>query len=281
MVARHELDARARSTRRYQMLYRALQGVSPVLAIAAVLAAPAGAIIGGQADGNAHPYVGAVDVRAAGAPVVASGTLISSTVLLTAGHVTRFFDRAGLTRARVTFDPVVGDSSTWYWGTVHTDPAYQGGLPRDDPNDLGVIVFDGPIPGITPASLPTENLLDRLGARALQGESFTTFGYGVSRFTGGPNGRGQPYPDFTSAGTRAVEQTSFMSFTPAWLRLHQLDGNACYGDSGGPTLLGASNVVVGETITDANLELCDGDAWTMRLDTPAHRAFLAQYVTLP
>lgn len=263
------------------MLHRTLRAALVAVGCAAVLAAPAATMIGGQADGNAHAFVGAVDIRLAGAPVVGSGVLVSPTVFVTAGHVTRFFDRAGLTRARVTFDPVVSASSTWYWGTVHTDPAYQGAVPQDDPDDLGLIVFDAPVPGITPASLPPAGLLDELGARFLGAAAFTTVGYGVSGFFGGPNGSGVPFPDFTTAGTRAAEHTSFMSTTPGWLRLHQLDGNVCYGDSGGPTLLGDSNVAVGLTITAANLELCDGDVWTMRLDTPGHRAFLGQYLTLP
>src|SRR6476469_342708 len=71
---------------------------------------PAFAIVGGNVDGTSHPFVGAVDIRLAGAPIVASGTLISPGVVLTAGHVTQFFDRAGQTRARVTFDPVASES---------------------------------------------------------------------------------------------------------------------------------------------------------------------------
>lgn len=248
-----------------------------------VMAVPAGAIIGGQADGSGHPYIGAVDIRLAGAPVVASGTLISPTVFLTAGHVTQFFDRAGQTRARVTFDPVVSSSSTWYWGTVHTNPAYQGSEPRNDPNDLGVVVFDTSVAGITPASLPTEGLLDQFGSKGLANQTLTELGYGVTRMLGGPNGDGVPfpYPDFSSAGTRKVGAVSFQSLTPGWLRLHQSDGHVCFGDSGGPTLLGNSNVLLGITITAGNLELCDADAWDMRLDTPAHRAFLGHYVPLP
>src|SRR5262249_22221251 len=157
---------------------------------------------GGQNDGNAHPYVGAIDIRQAGAPVVASGSLISPTVFLTAGHVTSFFDRAGLTHAMVTFDPAVTSSSTWYTGTVHTNPAYDP-TRADDTNDLGVVVFDSPISGITPASLPTENLLDQLGSRALRGQTFTKVGYGVSSFLAGVD---PPFPDFNSGGTRKNEQ---------------------------------------------------------------------------
>jgi hypothetical protein len=48
----------------------------------------------------------------------------------------------------VTFDPVYGDSATFYEGTVHTHPE-----------------FDAPIPGIAPATLPT--------ARAFLGQYLT------------------------------------------------------------------------------------------------------------
>src|SRR3954449_7234523 len=121
-------------------------------AIAALLVcpSPAGAVIGGAADGAAHPYAGAVDGRGLGPVAFGSGVLISPTVFLTVAHGTAHFDAAGVSRARVTFDPVAGDASTWYEGTVHTNPAWdplaQG--QRGDFADLGVIVFDAPIPGI-------------------------------------------------------------------------------------------------------------------------------------
>lgn|SRR5262245_39569378 len=239
------------------------------------------AIVGSQADGTNHPNVGAVDIRLAGAPVVGSGVLISPTVLLTAGHVTRFFDRIGQTRARVTFDPLVSESAAWFWGTVHTNPAYVGPQPANDPSDLGVIVFDAPIPGITPASLPTANLLEELGHALLKSKSFTKVGYGTSAIFGGPNGGGNPTPDYSSAGTRKVEQEGFVSFTDAWLRLNQPDGNVCFGDSGGPAFLENTSTVVSITITTANLEFCKNNAFDLRIDTAAHRAFLGQYVTLP
>src|SRR3954468_7435070 len=98
----------------------------PLIALTAIASTgPAAAVIDGTADGNRHPYVGAVDGRPAGGPVqFGSGVLISPTVFLSVGHGTRHFDDAGLTRARVTFDPVVRATSTWYEGTVHTNPAF-------------------------------------------------------------------------------------------------------------------------------------------------------------
>lgn len=266
----------AKSERR---LVKSTVAVVAVVAATVLFAVPSRAIIGGEVDGTRHPYVGAIDARLIGGHVTPSGVLISPTVFLTAGHATRRWDNAGVSRARVTFDPVVTATSTWYWGTVHTDPAYDPDS-ASDPNDLGVIVFDSPIPGITPASLPTQGLLDQLGPQGLSSQTFTVVGYGVTRFVAGSNGAGDPEPDLTSGGTRKLAHQSFDSLTPAWLRVGEhLDGQICSGDSGSPGLLGGSNVIAG--ITAVDFPGCDNAAWDMRLDTAPHRAFLAQYVTLP
>lgn len=257
------------------------RALAVVLALAAtvLLSAPAQAIIGGQTDGTRHPYAGAIE-SPPGSDLVVSGVLISPTVYLTAGHVTRRFDAAGLTRARVTFDPVVSDSSTWYTGTVHTNPEYDP-QSADDPRDLGVVVFDAPIPGISPASLPTAGQLDALGPRGLSGETFTVVGYGFSRFAGGPNGGGTPQPDPMSGGTRRVARQSFLSLTQSWLRvLQHEDGRVCGRDSGAPSLFGETDVIAGINIGSLGQQ-CTSAAWNMRVDTPSARTFLGQFVALP
>jgi hypothetical protein len=248
-----------------------------VAAIALIAIAPAAGIIGGQPDGNGHPNVGAVDVRPTGRTIPASGILISPTVFLTAGHVTTFFDQAGVIQARVTFDPMYSDSATFYTGTVYTNPAFT--QRQDDSGDLGVIVFPQPIPGIAPAQLPTEGLLDELGPQGLKNEIFPVVGYGISNLLGGANGGGTPRPDRTSAGMRKVGVWRFLSLTAGWLRFDMQDAQACTGDSGAPNFLGNTNLVVGIGIGgDASCETMGSD---LRLDTPSTRAFLGQFVTLP
>jgi hypothetical protein len=151
---------------------------------------PAQAIIGAEPDGTGHPFVGAIDARPTGAPIfTASGVLISPTVFLIPAHTAVRFERAGLTQARVTFDPVASDSSTWYTGTIHKNPAYD---PTNavSPGDLAVIVFDASVSGITPALLPTENLLNEIGPQGLGGSAFNVVAYGVSSYLGGATGGG-------------------------------------------------------------------------------------------
>ena len=160
-------------------------------------------------------------------------------MFLTAGHGTAHFDAAWITRARVTFDPVVTDSSTWYEGTIHTSPAYdptaQG--QRGDFGDLGVIVFDVPIPGIAPASLPGAGYLDHVSGHP----RLEIPGYGVSRYLGGPDGLGKRQPDFSFGGTRNLADEVFDSVSPGWLRLHAAgSAEICFGDSGFPSILAGS-----------------------------------------
>jgi hypothetical protein len=248
-----------------------------------VAAAPAGAVIGGIPDGARHPYVGAVDGRPAGGPTqFGSGVLISPTVLLTVGHGTAHFDAAGITRARVTFDPVVSDSSTWYEGTVHTNPAYDPSAKgqRGDFGDLGVIVFDSPIPGITPASLPPAGYVDRIAGHP----RLEIPGYGVSRYVGASEGSGKRLPDFSSGGTRNLAEEVFTSVSPGWLQLRAAgSADICSGDSGSPSVLSGTSLVLGLTAVEWSLAgtECESGPWEQRVDTPGARAFIGKYVALP
>ena len=248
-----------------------------VTAVGLVAIAPAAGIIGGQPDGNGHPNVGAVDMRPIGFPLPCSGTLISPTVFLTAGHCTTFLLSAGVTTARVTFDPVVSDNDTYYTGTVHTNPAFT--RRQNDSGDMGVIVFSAPVAGIAPAALPTENQLAGLAPQGLRNEAFPFVGYGVTRLLGGANGGGRPGPDPSSAGTRRFGIARFLSLTPGWVRFDASAAPGCVGDSGAPFFLGASTLVV--AIGTQGDNACAAMGAGVRLDTPSSRAFLGQYVALP
>jgi hypothetical protein len=73
------------------------------------------------------------------------------------------------------------------------------------------------------------------------------------------------------------------STNATWLRVSMNpaigNGGTCYGDSGGPNFLGASDVIAAITITgDA---ICRSTNVDYRLDTPSARDFLSQYVALP
>jgi V8-like Glu-specific endopeptidase len=226
---------------------------------ALAVAAPAFAITGGSLDGSAHPAVGLLLAdRGNGPEPDCSGSLVSPTVFVTAGHCTGDLASA---RVWVSFDPqYVAGSSTLLKGTAYTDPLW--GLVKGDSHDLAVVVLDKATRGVTPYVLPTANALDASGVSS---QTFTNVGYGYADRT------------FTFDGYRRWSTSSFTNVKPTELVLSDKDGGVCFGDSGGPRLLG--NVV--EAVTSTGNQNCTGQSISYRLDTPAARAFLSSFVATP
>src|SRR4051812_25593892 len=235
-----------------------------------LIAAPAGAITNGTADGNGHPNVGglvAAQAYSDGTWIYCSGTLISPTVFLTAAHCEEG------ARVRVAFSSAYKDGDQTYTGTWHQDPAYNQS--QSDPHDIAVVVFDKAVKGIAPAKLPAANSLGKLPGDT----KFTSVGYGAFEVTSGKGGGHQYlYNDIRNVAVGTLNTT-----TSAWLKISMNDshgdGGTCYGDSGGPNFLGTSDVIAGTTITGA--AVCGSTNVDYRLDTPAARSFLSSYVALP
>lgn len=249
-----------------------------VMVSIALAAPPSEAITFGQPDGNGHPNVGTLVIELEGERLhICSGTLISPTVFLTAGHCTDFLPALGIETVWVSFDPLFDPgTSALVSGTYVTAPD----LWHDhaDPLDLAVVLLDSAV-AATPALLPTEGLLDSM-KRDLRGQTFTAVGYGARRetITGG-------FQAIFDNDERRFATQGFLSLQKSWLTLNMNprtgSGGTCYGDSGGPHFLGGpeSNLIVSITVTgDA---VCKATDQTYRLDTPAARAFLGQFVTIP
>jgi secreted trypsin-like serine protease len=238
-----------------------------------ITAAPAHAITYGELDGYAHPYVGFMIAKdAAGKPLgVCSGTLLSPTVFLTAGHCVQepavtadIWFKPDLTDPVSNNLPNVGDAR----GTTYTHPDYD---PSDfTTRDVGVVVLEKPFPRSQYGALPTLNQFDAWQKqRGLQDAVFTTVGYGVQKL----------FPD--AAGWKTEYERLRMVATP---RLVQMDstitgdysmivsasastGGACRGDSGGPNFVGTSNVIGGLNSYDPT-GLCRGNSGIFRMDRP-------------
>ncbi len=269
------------------------------LVAAAVMALPAAAITDGELDGNGHPYVGLMVAQTAdGTPLWrCSGTLLSETVYLTAGHCTEepaahveiFFSAGpvnndpnytsiaaggtGCANVAVTGYPCHGDVG----GTPYTHPEFY-----DGPfflHDVGVVVLDDEFasPNDVYGVLPSENALDALKPR--RSTTLTAVGYGLQK----------SFPD--AAGWKDEAQRTRMVARPHLLQVNRgivgdfsllLSNNAntggtCFGDSGGPNFLGDSNVVAGITSFGLN-STCGGTGGVFRTDRANVLDFINEFM---
>lgn len=218
------------------------------LAVALVTVSTAAAITGGGVDGDAHPYVGALVVDGS---VQCSGVLVAPAVFATAGHC-----GADGSRVSVSFDTKLDDGRTLLHGTLEVDSAKGA--------DLAVVVLDAPA-GVVPAILPAAGSAGSLGNGAL----VTSVGYGYSsRAADG---------SFVYDGFRYAANSPVTGVAKSMLKLSTSVAGPCFGDSGGPQLLGSTVL----SVTSTGSKDCAGKAEGYRLDTPSARAFLGAFVSLP
>jgi len=225
-------------------------------------AAPASAILGGEPD-TEHPYVGILVTTMNGQRVpVCSGFLVARRTFVTAAHCV---DDLGSSPAFVSFDQHFTPSSSVVHGTAIPNPEF--GAPGDDTHDLALIRLDTPVTDRGYAQLPSVNLLSSADKKA----TLTVVGYGANGFV---RGGGKPAPEFRLV--RSTGESRISKLEKAGFNVRMSSG-ICFGDSGGPVLLGDSDVVVGVN-SFVNNARCTGNAFAYRLDTAASLAFLAPYL---
>lgn len=225
---------------------------------------------GGYPDSNEdYPYVGIMVAKdSSGNPRWrCSGTLLSPTVFLTAGHCTE----APAESVEIWFNwnlesnpngyPSTGEAS----GTPYTHPDY-------NPNafvlrDVGVVVLDEPYYGSNGefGTLPQLNQLDAMATRrGRQDVSFTAVGYGLQRinpvFEVALRIRHVAHPRLIQ-----INVPGFVGDFSLLLSNNHSTGGTCFGDSGGPNFIGTSNVVGGVTSFGINGN-CAGTGGVFRMD---------------
>lgn len=240
----------------------------------------ASAVTDGELDGNGHPDVVLIVMDIDGAPAYrCSGTMITPTYVLTAGHCAgapgefsgmRIFTESdveagiGITNNYPKCGPLGNCIEAVRWAAHPEYPDYPFYF-----NDVGMIELSEPYdPGVF-GELPAVDSLDQYKTkRGLNPLTFTAVGYGLQA----------SYPDpayFLASNTRTryvahpkLIQINVPGFTGDFSLLlsnNHSTGGTCFGDSGGPNFLFDSNVVAGVTSFGLN-GTCGGTGGVFRMD---------------
>jgi hypothetical protein len=264
------------------------------LAAVVAMAGPTSAITYNAEKDFIHDYVGLVVFYTTPDPDTGdifshrcSGTLISPTLLVTAGHCT---DDEGVETGRVYFQQSValnydpnafgglgGDettgypylngvtfSHTWTYGKI-----FAGFPVEKDTKDVGVVQLDAPY---TPPSghfgaLPEAGLIDELvaaaGASGKDTVRFVTSGYGLSDQDPVP----VSFRERLMAWSYLIENTSPLTTNQLKTTNNPAKGKggSCNGDSGGPVFQEGTNVIAAVVSFGWNPQ-CKGQDYSYRLD---------------
>jgi hypothetical protein len=269
-----------------------LRAGSGALAVAAMLAVttavPAGAITGDYAKDNEHPFVGLIVFYGPDGAFHhrCSGSLLTPTVFLTAGHCT-----AGVSSARVYFqqdagvdwspetgtDPDTGYPGACADGTLGTQCAtshemynygYTGMDAVPETKDAGLVILDQAVMLDEYGHLAAAGTLDSLATkRGQQDTTFTSSGFGISAAS--------PAAGETSFRERLMAQSKLTNLTSASADGYNVQtngngnglGGTCTADSGGPLFYGTaeSNTITGITSFNHN-RYCKGTNFSYRTD---------------
>ncbi len=279
------------------------------------LALPAQAITNGVPDNGAHPYVGQLffyvpdeaDPRFTdpGSWFNCTGTLVSPTIVLTAGHCTYAIGKDGEETTSTG-----GEGGNDVWVSFSEEPDYEGiplsvnyipdhnqeryedrvvwlnskpdwhrGVSYSHPgfdtapfywNDLGVVVLGEPVYLSEYGALPELRYLNAFTAMEKSKRRFTPVGYGLEKVLpigteGGDTRRKADVMLVTLNGTGDAPRGTYAVFSNNIGTAHK--GGTCYGDSGGPIFDKGTNVVVAVTSWGTSPN-CTGMGGGYRVDQP-------------
>jgi V8-like Glu-specific endopeptidase len=250
------------------------------------------AVTDGVLDGNGHPYVVLLLMEIDGEPAFrCSGTLLSATVLLTAGHCTNDFPDEPYSGMRVFTESDVqagiGTTNNYPYGggknSVEAKSWAAHPLYETAPfyvHDVGVVILRKPGVQLDAyGTLPTVNQFDALQVKKGNKIGFTSVGYGLQESfpdasywkTHNTRTRYVAHPWLIQINGGIVGDYSFLLSNNAY------SGGTCFGDSGGPNFLGDSNLVAGITSFGLNGN-CAGTGGVFRTDRQDVLDFVNSYL---
>ena len=259
--------------------------VVAVLTVLMLMATPVLAITYGEPDNGEHPYVGVVvftsDLENFG---LCSGTLIAPKVFLTAGHCAVEATYAWVSFAEVPdYDALFANLRNprgWISGTGIAHPDFVG-LTVPNTNDIGVILLDKAVNMDVYGEIAPLGFLDTYATQVGRQEViFNAVGYGVNSQ--------KPFEEWE--GNRFKSEQRIINLKNSLVDGYNMmltnspggghgSGGTCSGDSGGPILLGGTNLIV--AINSFGVApWCKGNDYAYRVDIQNSYDFLSQFVDL-
>ena len=276
-----------------------LLALTALLGLLVASASPATAITGNYVKDFEHPYVGLLTTFDADGVFAGrcSGSLLTPTVFLTAGHCTEdvatavvyFQQDAGVNYDPATeLDPITGYPEFCAGDTLGvvcatSDETYNWGFDDfagfPDTKDLGLVILDQPIYLEEYGSLAAVGSLDSLAtAQGTKNVTFTASGYGLSYSSPVAT---ESFRERLMASARLTNLTSNNTggFNIQTTGNGKGKGGTCSGDSGGPVFYGGytSNTIVAVTSFGLN-SYCRGTDFGYRVDTQAAQDWILSVI---
>jgi len=259
------------------------------LLIAILMLVPSvSAITFGQPDNGEHPYVGTLLFVQNGVGYYScSGTLISPTVMLTAGHcVEEAGNTNDVTYVRFEEDAMAGYAEAksldqWLkknWieaKAVIPHPMYDDFSQFPATYDVGLVILSKPVHMSTYGQLPSLGFLE---SSVSPQDTFTAVGYGMQGYV--PAFYADIYARYkgtvslvelksNSAGGHSAKFTN----NPG---VGNGSGGTCFGDSGGPVFYQNTNMVT--AVVSWGITPCIGVDYQFRVDTSIALDFIYQHL---